>query len=204
MNDQDIVQSRLKEIRRMGQAGAEKLGDLLHRQHYDFAHKLVPYIIEKHFDELISGLADNSSQEWICRIWKDSGNVTLANYSVAVHPICQFAKASDGIGVVYFVMPTPRTSGETLYTAIVFLMSEDLPSTWLQRYFTLELGSLLVQSPDLKVFIEDGEPSVHWTFAEWSDSKHINHGKFKFEPTLDNFLAAAVEEAQSEWDLNWD
>ena len=96
MNDQDIVQSRLKEIRRMGQAGAEKLGDLLHRQHYDFAHKLVPYIIEKHFDELISGLADNSSQEWICRIWKDSGNVTLANYSVAVH--CVTGKPNPLVG----------------------------------------------------------------------------------------------------------
>jgi len=56
----------------------------------------------------------------------------------------------------------------------------------------------------LKVFIEGGEPSVHWTFAEWGDSKHINRGRFEFEPTLDNFLAAAVEEAQSEWDLNWD
>jgi len=62
----------------------------------------------------------------------------------------------------------------------------------------------VVDSPDLKVFIEGGEPSVHWTFAEWGDSKHINRGRFEFEPTLDNFLAAAVEEAQSEWDLNWD
>lgn len=120
MDDQDIVQARLKEIMRMGEAGAERLGESLHRQHYSFAHKLVPCIIEEHFDDLISGLADGSSQEWICRIWKDHGDVTLANYSSAVYPVCQFIKASNEIGVVYFVMPAPRTSGEALYTGIVF------------------------------------------------------------------------------------
>jgi hypothetical protein len=199
MDDQDIVQRRLKEIVRMGQAGAEQLAELLHRQHYDFAHKLVPYIIREHFDDLISGLANNSTQQWICRIWKDSGDASLANYSAAAYPTCQFIKASDEIGVVYFVMPTPRTSGEALYTSIVFLMDEDLPSTWLWRYFTLELGSLLVSSPHLKISKEGEDPSVDWTFAEWDDSSHINRGKFELEPTLNNFLAAAVAEAQSDW-----
>jgi hypothetical protein len=199
MDDQDIVQARLKEIMRMGQAGAEQLAELLHRQHYDFAHKLVPYIISEHFDDLISGLANNSAQQWICRIWKDSGDAALANYSAAVYPVCQFIKASDEIGVVYFVMPAPRTTGEALYTSIVFLMDEDLPSTWLSRYFTLELGSLLIPSPYLQVSMEDGDPSVRWTFAEWDHSEHINRGKFEFEPTLNNFLSAVVAEAQNDW-----
>ena len=199
MDDQDIVQARLKEIMQMSQVGAEKLRKFLHRQHYDFAHKLVPYIIGEHFDELISGLTNNLNQEWICRIWKNSGDATLANYSVAVYPLCQFIKASDEIGVIYFVMPAPRTTGEALYTSIVFLMDEDSPSTWLWRYFTLELGSLLVSSSYLKISTEDAEPSVNWTFAEWDDSNHINRGKFEFEPTLDNFLTAAVAEAKSDW-----
>jgi hypothetical protein len=185
MDKQDIVQTRLKEIRRMGQAGKEQLVELLHRQHYDFAHKLVPCIIMEHFDDLISSLTDNSTQQWICQIWRDNGDATLVNYSTAVYPTCQFIRASDEIGVVYFVMPTPRTTAEALYTSIVFLMNEDLPSTWLWRYFTLELGSLFVPSPYLQVSIEDGDSSVSWIFAEWDDSSH--------------FLSAAVAEAQSDW-----
>jgi hypothetical protein len=199
MDNQDVVQGRLREIMRMGQAGAEQLGELLHRQHYNFAHKLIPYIIGEHFDELISGLANNSAQQWICRIWKDSGDAALVNYSVAVYPTCQFVKASDEIGVVYFVMPAPRTTTEALYMTIVFLMDRGSPSTWLWRYFTLELGSLLISSPYLKVSMEDGDSSVRWTFAEWDNYKHINRGEFKFEPTLNNFLSTAVAEAQSDW-----
>lgn len=42
----------------MGQVEAEQLGQLIHRQRYDFAHKLIPYIIENHADDLISSLAD--------------------------------------------------------------------------------------------------------------------------------------------------
>ncbi len=197
--DEDIVQRRLREIGQMGQVGAEQLGKLIHRQHYDFAHKVIPYIIENHADNLISGLADNSTQEWLCRIWNDGGDSVLNNYSAAVYPACQFVKASEEIGLVYFVMPAPRTSGEALYTAIVFLMDEDLPSTWLWRYFTLELGSYLVSLPHLSISIDDPDPAVGWTFAEWSDSQHINRGKFEYEPTLNNFLAVVISEAKSDW-----
>lgn len=199
MDDQDIVQARLKEIKRIGQAGAEQLAELLHRQHHGFAHKLVPHIIREHFDDLISGLANNSAQQWICRVWKDSGDVLLANYSAAVYPVCQFIKASDEVGVVYFVMPAPRTTGEALYTSIIFLMDEGLPSTWLLRYFTLELGALLVSSPYLQISTEGEDSPVGWTFAEWDYCRHVNRGKFELEPTLNNFLAAAVTEAQSDW-----
>ena len=101
MDDQEIVQSRLKEIMQMSQSGSEQLGEFLHRQHYDFAHKLVPYITGEYFDDLLSGITDNSTQEWICRIWNDSSDARLTNYSVAVYPVCQFIKASDEIGVVY-------------------------------------------------------------------------------------------------------
>jgi hypothetical protein len=193
-NNEITMQQRLKEIVLMGQAGAEHLGELLHRQHYDFAHKTVPYVIENHFDTLISSVSDGTIQEWIFQIWNNSGDDVLVNYSIAVHPDCKFLKISEDIGVIYFVMPAPRPQGETLYTAIVFLMDEDLPSTWLRRYFTLELGSYVPST-----LLENGNSSVHWTFAEWADSCHLNRGSFKFQPTLENFLGAAVNEAESTW-----
>ncbi len=199
MDDQDIVQARLKEVMKIGQASAEQLEEFLHRQHYNFAHKLVPYIIEKHCDELIAGLQDDSTQQWIYQIWKDSGDVALANYSAALYPICQVIKASDEIGVVYFVMPAPRTPGEALYMCIVFLMDDDLPSTWLRRYFTLELGTLFVPSSLVKVTSGDEERSAPWFFAEWEETNHINKGTFTLEPTLNNFLSVSVAEAQSGW-----
>jgi hypothetical protein len=37
-------------------------------------------------------------------------------------------------------MPSPRQASEALYTAIVFLIDDESPSTWLRCYFTLEMG----------------------------------------------------------------
>lgn len=198
MDDQNIIQERLKETRRIGQVGNEHLGELLHRQHYDFAHKVVPYVIKEYFEELVNQLVNGSVQEWINQLWTNNVDDTLINYSVAVHPVCQYAKASEEIGLIYFIMPAPRTTGEALYTAIVFLMDEDSPSTWLWRYFTLELGVYLVPSYLLTASADDGD-LTRWTFAEWNESNHINRGKFKLEPTLDNFLAVVLNEAESDW-----
>jgi hypothetical protein len=155
MNNDEIVQRRLKEIMLMGQAGTEQLEELLHRQHYDFVHKVVPYLIENHFDELIAKISNGSVQEWITQIWNNSGDTPLENYSASVQPVCKFIKASEEIGVIYFLMPAPRTTGETLYTAIIFLIDEDLPSLWLRRYFTLELGAYFLPSSKLRMLGEE-------------------------------------------------
>jgi hypothetical protein len=199
MDDQHIVQARLKEIARTGEVGAELLSQLLHRQHYDFAHKSIQYLMKDNFDDLISSLTDNSTQEWICQIWGDNGDDILAKYSNGVHPVSQFVKASDEIGLVYFAMPAPRATAEALYTCIIFLMDGEFPSKWLRRYFTLELGLLLVPSPYLQVSNEVEEQSVGWIFAEWNDFEHLNRGEFEPEPTLNNFLLTAIAEAQNGW-----
>lgn len=65
MDTQDIVQERLLQIKHMTQKGAEKLQELLHRQHYAFAHRILPYVVENQFDELVLRIADGSFQEWI-------------------------------------------------------------------------------------------------------------------------------------------
>ncbi|NJL19713.1 MAG: hypothetical protein HC895_01035 [Leptolyngbyaceae cyanobacterium SM1_3_5] len=202
MNNEDLMQARLKEIMQMGEISAAKLQELLHRQHYDFAHKLIQHLVEKQFSDLIASCINGSIQDWISQIWsKNAGDNSLCYYSLAVQPVCQFVKMSDELGLIYFTMPAPRTTGEALYTAIAFLMDENQPSDWLRRYFTLELGAYSIpsSSPLLDITREDEDPPVGWTFAEWENFSHINRGKFKHEPTLKNFLSAIVTEVKDDW-----
>lgn len=201
MNTDDLVQERLTQIKQMSQKGAETLQELLHRQHYAFAHKILPYVVENQFDELVSCIADGSIQEWILQGWKDVGEDQLAVYSVVVQPLCQFVKPAEEIGVLYFLMPSPRTTGEAVYTAIVFLIDESAPESWLRRYFTLELGAFFSLTASSMLLDAESQRSVHWTFAGWSHSKHSNYGSFSEIPTLENFLKSAVNKAASDWSL---
>jgi hypothetical protein len=196
MDDQELIQARLREIMLKSESGQEQLQKLLHRQHYDFAHKAVPYLIWERFDELIQAFETDSAQEWINEIWSDFGDAPLKNFSVPVYPICEFEKFSAEIGLIYFIMPAPRTTGEVVYSSAVFLMDKEPCSTWLRRYFTLELGAY---------FPEYNDPA-HWTLAEWDweparhcNNKHSNYGEFPLVPTLSNFLSEIADVAKKGW-----
>jgi hypothetical protein len=193
MDDQEIIQARLKEIMLIGETGTKQLEELLHRQHYDFAHKLVPYLAWERFDELIRAFENDSAQEWINEIWSNLGDAPLESLSVTVYPICQLKKISSEIGVIYFAMPAPRTTGEVVYSSIVFLMDQEPSSLWLRRYFTLELGAYIASSSSLEA------SPAHWTLAEWDTSKHLNYGEFPLSPTLGNFLSKIIDIVQENW-----
>ncbi|TBR61436.1 hypothetical protein B4U84_11730 [Westiellopsis prolifica IICB1] len=172
-----------------GEQGQIELSEKLHRQHYDFAHKLIPYVVQDHFDELISNLINNSVQDWVIQLWNNCGDDAIFSYCTVVHPICNFTKLSDEIGLIYFIMPAPRVNPEAVYTAVVFLMDDDPPSDWLRSYFTLELGAYIT-------------PPIHWTLGEWDYQEELTHnnlGQFELEPTLENFLATVVSEARIRW-----
>lgn len=201
MDTQDLMQERLMQIKQVSQKGAEELQELLHRQHYVFAHRILPYVVENQFDELVSHIEDGSVQEWILQGWKDVGENQLTVYSTVVQPVCQFVKPTEEIGVVYFLMPSPRTTGEAVYTAIVFLIDDSASKSWLRRYFTLELGAFFSPSTSSMLLDAESPRSVHWTFAEWSNSEHSNYGSFNEAPTLENFLKSAINKAASGWSL---
>lgn len=190
MNNQETVQRNLEEIRFATKKANVNLGEKLHRQHYDFAHKLMPYLIQNHFDELISGVVNKSLQAWIRELWDNCADDDVAGYGSAVYPTCGFIQPSDELSLIYFALPAPRANPEAVYSAVVFLASENSPSDWLRSYFTLELGTFM-------------HPPMHWTFAEWDhvDLSHINRGEFETEATLENFLGKVVDEAESRWSL---
>jgi hypothetical protein len=188
MDDQEIEKMML-----IGETGTKQLEQLLHRQHYDFAHKLVPYLTWERFDELIHAFETDSAQEWINEIWSNTGDSPLESFSVAAYPICKLQKISEEIGVIYFVMPAPRTTGEVVYSSIVFLMDQQPSSLWLRRYFTLELGAHISFSSSSEV------PPAYWVLAEWDNSQHSNYGEFPSSPTLSNFVSKIIDIAEKDW-----
>lgn len=190
MDEQEAVREKLRESMLIGQNGQIEFGEKLHRQHYDFAHKLIPEIVQNYFDELISKVINDSAQEWILQLWNNCADDTILNYCTVAHPICNFIKPSDELSLIYFVMPAPRVNPEAAYTAIIFSIDDDPPSEWLRSYFTLELG-VYVASP------------IHWILGEWDHLEgtraHFNKGEFKLKPILENFLATVVAEGQNRW-----
>lgn len=162
----------------------QQFSETLNQQHYAFAHKLMPYIVENNFQELVSKVIDKSAQNWILELWNKCSNIPIDDYTALVYPICNFTKYSDEIGLIYIAMPAPRVSPEAAYIAVIFFIDEDLPSEWLRSYFTLELGLAT---------------SAHWILGEWDNSNHINRGEFKHKPTLKNFLTAVIAEGKNRW-----
>lgn len=167
----------------------EQCSTILHKQHYCFAHQMMPYVVENHFQELVRKAIDETAQDWILHLWNQSNEFTqvpLADYSAFVHPEVSFVQLeADEIGVIFFTMPSPRISPEAIYSAVVFAFEEGYsPSQWLRCYFTLELSV---------------DTAIAWTLGEWKNSKHLNLGKFKYEPTIKNFLTAIVTESQKRW-----
>lgn len=162
----------------------QQFSKTLNQQHYAFAHKLMPYIVENHFQELVSKVVDKSAQNWILQLWNECSELSIPEYTAVVYPISHFIKQSDELGLIYITMPAPRVSPEAAYAAVIFSIDNVLPSNWLRSYFTLELGLAT---------------SAHWMLGEWDNSNHINRGEFKHEPTIKNFLATVIEEGKSRW-----
>jgi hypothetical protein len=167
-----------------GMISNQQFSKVLNQQHYSFAHKIMPYIVENHFSDLVSKISDQSAQSWILQLWSECSEISISEYTTVVHPTYHFIQPSNGVGLIYIVMPPPRVSPEVLYAAVIFFMDDDSPSEWLRGYFTLELGL---------------STSVYWILGEWNDSNHINLGEFKYEVTPENFLKAVVAEAQKRW-----
>jgi hypothetical protein len=163
----------------------QQFSKALNRQHYTFAHKLMPYIVENHFHELVSKVVDESAQSWILQLWNQCSEISIPEYTAVICPTCHFIKPFDELGLIYIAMPAPRVSTEAAYIAVCFLIDKSVPSEWLRSYYTLELGLAT---------------SAYWVLGEWENSNHINRGEFKHEPTIKNFLTTVIAEAKSRWD----
>ncbi|MFM2060349.1 MAG: hypothetical protein RLZZ507_19 [Cyanobacteriota bacterium] len=162
----------------------QQFSENLNQQHYNFAHQLMPYVVENNFPDLLNRVINESAQNWLLQIWNKYSDLEIPSYTALVHPICSSINHSEDIGLIYITMPAPRVSPEVAYIAIVFKIDNDSPSDWLRSYFTLELGLTT---------------SAYWTLGEWNKSNHINLGEFMYEPTLNNFLVTVMTEFKRRW-----
>jgi hypothetical protein len=163
----------------------QQFSDGLHRQHYVFAHQLMPYIVENQFSELVSKVANESAQSWISQVWNECSDISISNYTAVVHPTFHFMNPSDELGLIYIAMPAPRVPPEAAYAAVIFLIDNGSPSEWLRSYFTLELGLA---------------KSAYWVLGGWDNCNHVNLGEFKYEPNIKNFLTTVIAVGKSRWD----
>jgi hypothetical protein len=177
----DIAKKNLEKVQIQARIESNRIGKELHDQHYQFAHRIIPCIVESQFDELIHCFSQNTLQDWIIQIWQGLIDDSLDYYSSCVFPFCDFVKSGENIGVIYFQMPSPRQAAEALYTAIVFLIDDESPSTWLRCYFTLEMGC------------------QRWLLGRWENDEHHNLGEFPFQPTIDAFISHIVLQSQLDW-----
>lgn len=164
----------------------QQFSEALHRQHYSFAHKFMPYIVENHFPELVSKIANESAQSWIVQVWNECCDLSIPEYTAIAYPTFHFINPSDELGLIYIDMPTPRVATEAAYAAVIFLINNGSPSEWLRSYFTLELGLA---------------KSAYWLLGGWDNSTHINLGEFKSEPTIQNFLTTVIAVGTSKWQI---
>ena len=161
----------------------QQFSDAVNKQHYTFAHKTIPYIVQKHLNDLVGNIFNATIQDWIFNIWLKGSEDLILNYVNLFYPKCHFFDPVDDINVIIISMPDPRIPPEAAYTAVIFIGDKNYsPSEWVRFYFTLELGL---------------DESVFWVLGEWSDSEHINLGKFQYKPTLENFFSVVVAEVQN-------
>jgi hypothetical protein len=59
----DNKKSLLEKIQTQTRIESTYINEELHTQHYQFAHRLIPYIIDKRFDELIHCFSQNTWQD---------------------------------------------------------------------------------------------------------------------------------------------
>ena len=172
------------------QISSQQFGNLVHQQHYSFTHKIMPYVLQNHFNDLVRNISSATVQDWILNIWLQASNDRIADYGNLFFPKCHFFAPIDDINVIALSMPAPRIPAEAAYIALVFI--EDKTSSfseWIKLYFTLELGL--------------GE-SAFWVLAEWSDSTHINLGEFEYQPTLENFVSIVETEVKNRLNVSSD
>ena len=165
----------------------QQFSDAVNKQHYSFAHRMMPYIVENHFHDLLSKCINESAQDWILQIWREGDEIAGSSYATLVYPVCCLTQPSDEFGVILISMPAPRVPSEAVYAAVMFAVDKSrLPSEWLRYYFTLELAL---------------DTSAHWVLGAWDDSKHLNFGDFEYEPTVENFLKVIVAKCEQMWEV---
>ena len=154
-------------------------------QHYDFAHKLLPYIAIHEADDLIADVAARGDKA-IEHLYAIMHTHNVADPKERIDPKeihWSLRKVGDWNTAVVITMPTPAVTPEAYFVAVISCMNPGGTPPSTGRCFCLELTT-----------DEDGKPAA--VLCEWIGKSHRNYGRF-VEPNEDDFVGAIQDRLKS-------
>lgn len=128
------------------------------RQHYDFAHRILPKLIAESPDRVLDILAGEQGDSFLEQMWKHASEAVPEDQRIAERPARHVRHLPLGRMAVVIALPTPLAVTEAHFVAVVAAAPKSV------RYFTLELG----------VDYPNEEPRT--VFCEWTGGSHMNFG----------------------------
>lgn len=129
------------------------------RQHYDFAHRLLPKLIADSPDRVLDILAGDQGEAFLDQMWRFAADGVPEEQKIAEKPVRHVRHLATGQMVVVLVLPAPVAVTEAHLLALVGSRPKG------SRYFTLELGTEIPSGDTARA-----------VFCEWSEGKHLNFG----------------------------
>ena len=128
------------------------------RQHYDFAHRLLPKLIADSPDRVLDILAGEQGDSFLEQMWRFAADGVPEDQRIAAKPVRHVRHLGLGQLAVVLTLPAPAAVTEAHLVCIVAARPSGT------RYFTLELG------------MEIPAESARTVFCEWTEGKHVNFG----------------------------
>lgn len=141
------------------------------RQHYDFAHRILPKLVAENADRVLDILAGEQGESFLDQMWRFSGENVPEGQRIAERPVRHVRHLPPGTLAVVLALPSPAAVTEAHFVAVVSTQPKGA------RYFTLELG----------VDFPSEDPRT--VFCEWAGGSHVNFGTGP-APELGAFLDA--------------
>lgn len=146
------------------------------RQHYDFAHRLLPKLIADSPDRVLDILAGEQGESFLEQMWRFASDGVPEKDRIAERPVRHIRRLGMGQLVVVLAMPAAVEITEAHLVALV----DARPSG--TRYFTLEHGTN---------FPEETPRTV---FCEWAGASHLNMGSGPEAADMGAFLDRIEEQ----------
>jgi hypothetical protein len=140
------------------------------RQHYDFAHRLLPKLIADSPDRVLDILAGEQGDSFVEQMWRFAAEGVPEAQRIAERPVRHVRHLPMGQLAVILALPPAAAVTEAHLVAIVSTAPKGA------RYFTLESG------------VDFPEETARTVFCEWTSGSHVNFGSgpaAEVDPFLD-------------------
>lgn len=155
------------------------------RQHYIFAHQMLPALLEEDRKQILGSLLMAERDEFLRDVWDYVGEQLDGSdeRNTPFEPVGLSAQVIENSPYATFIiqLPQPERALEAFFAGIVFGpftgLSAETAGTVPYRYFTLELA------------LGGDENLAQTMFCEWRDGSHLNMGEGP-PPETEPFFAA--------------